>query len=65
MVEAIKCADAGEVECLRVVGNAGCLGCLGHELGCLLQEHNLDVLPGGTSSPEALAGARQEWWHGC
>jgi hypothetical protein len=60
MVEANECADAGEVECSRVVGSAGFLGCHGHGLGHLLQEHNLDVLPGGTSSPKALAGMRQE-----
>jgi hypothetical protein len=60
MVEANKCANAGEFECLGVVGSAGCLGCHGHGLGCLLQELNLDVLPNGASSPEALAGVRQE-----
>jgi hypothetical protein len=60
MVEAHECADAGEVECARVVGGAGCLGCHGHGLGCLMQEHDLDVFPSGTCSPEALAGVRQE-----
>ncbi len=60
MVEANKCADSGEVECSRVVGSAGCLGCHGHGLGRLLQEHNLNVLPGSASSPEALAGVGQE-----
>ncbi len=60
MVEAHECADAGEVECLWVVGSAGCLGYHGHGLGHLLQEHDLDVLPNGTSSPEALAEVRQE-----
>jgi hypothetical protein len=33
MVEANKCADAGEVEHLQVVGSAGCVGCHGHGLG--------------------------------
>jgi hypothetical protein len=60
MVEANKCTNAGEVKRLQVVGSAGCVGCHGHGLGCLLQEHDLDVLPGGASSPEALAGVRQE-----
>jgi hypothetical protein len=56
MVEANKCANAGEVKCFRVVGSAGCMGCHGHGLGCLLQEHDLDVLLGSASGPEALAG---------
>ncbi len=54
-----KCADAGEVERLQVVGKVGCLGCHGHGLGCLPQELNLDVLPGGASSLEAFAGVQQ------
>ncbi len=65
MVEANKCADAGEVERLRVAGSAGCVGCHGPGLGCLPQEIDLDVLPGGASSPEALAGMRQACSHGC
>ncbi len=60
MVDAHKCTDAGEVECLRVVGGAGCLGCHGHGLGCLMQEDNQDVLPGGAGSPEALGRVRLE-----
>ncbi len=60
MVEAHKCADAGEVKCSRVVGGAGFLGCHGHGLGCLMQEQDQDVLPGGTGSLEALAKVRQE-----
>jgi hypothetical protein len=47
MVEANKCADAGEVKRLRVVESAGCVGCHGHGLGWLPQELNLDFLPGG------------------
>jgi hypothetical protein len=65
MVEANKCANAGEVKCTRVVGSAGCMGCHGHELGCPLQELNVDVLPGSNSSPEALAKVRQACSHGC
>jgi hypothetical protein len=60
MVEAHECADAGEVKCSRFVGSAGCLGCHGHGLGHFMQEHNQDVLPGSTCSPEALARVRQE-----
>jgi hypothetical protein len=60
MVEANKCAGAGEVKCSRVIGSARCLACHSHGLGCLLQEHNLGVLPSSASSPEALAGVRQE-----
>ncbi len=60
MVEAHKCADAGEVKCLRVLGSAGCLGCHSHGLGHLMQEHDQDVLPGGAGSPGALARVRQE-----
>ncbi len=60
MVEAYEHTDAGEVESLRVVGSAGYLGCHGHGLGCLMQEYDLDVLPSGTCSLEALAGVRQE-----
>ncbi len=59
MVEANECADAGEVKGLQVVGSAGCVGCHGHRLGCLLQELDLDVLLGGASSLEALAGVQQ------
>ncbi len=43
MVEAQEGADAGEVEGLRVVGGARCLGCHGHGLGCLMQEHNTEM----------------------
>ncbi len=53
-------ADAGEVEGLRVVGGAGCLDCHGHGLGCLMQEHDRDVLPGSAGSLEVLARVRQE-----
>ncbi len=60
MIKANECTDAGEAERSQVVGSAGCVGCHGHGLGYLLQEHNLDVLPSGTSSPEALVGVRQE-----
>ncbi len=60
MVEAHKGADAEEVKGLRVVGGTGCLGCHGHGLGCLMQEHGKDVLPSGAGSPEALAWVRQE-----
>ncbi len=60
MVEANKGANAGEVKCSRVIGNTGCLGCHGHRLGHFPQEHDQDVLPGGASSPEALAGVRQK-----
>jgi hypothetical protein len=60
MVEAHECAGAEEVEGSRFVGGAGCLGCHGHGLGCLMQEHDRDVLPGGAGSPEALAMVRQE-----
>jgi hypothetical protein len=45
MVEADECANAREVKRLQVVGSAGCVGCHGYGLGCLPQEHNLDVLP--------------------
>ncbi len=65
MVEAKKCTIAGEVKRLQVVGSAGYVDCHGHGLGCLPQEHDLDVLPGGASSPEALAGVRQACCHGC
>jgi hypothetical protein len=65
MVEANKCNDAGEIEHSWVVGSAGCVGCHGHGLGCLPQEFDLDVLAGGASSPEALAGVRQACSHGC
>ncbi len=65
MVEANKCANAGEVERLQIVGSAGCVSCHGHGLGCLLQEFDLDVLPSGASSPEALAGVQQACSHGC
>ena len=60
MVEANECANAGEVEHLRVVGSDGCVGRHGHGLSCLLQEHDLDVLPGGASSPETLTEVRQD-----
>jgi hypothetical protein len=60
MVEAHKGPDAGEVEGSRVVGGAGCLGCDGHGLGRLMQEHDRDVPPSGTGSQEALARVRQE-----
>ncbi len=60
MAEAHEGADAGEVEVLRVVGGAGYLGCHGHALGRLMQEHNRDVLPGGTGSLDALARVRLE-----
>ncbi len=60
MVEAHKCADAGEVKSSRLVGGAGCLGCHGHRLGCHMLEHDQDVLPGGAGNPEALARVRQE-----
>ncbi len=46
MVEAHKGADAGKVKGLQVVGGAVCLGCHGHGMGCLIQEHDRDVLPG-------------------
>ncbi len=65
MVEANKCTDAGEVEHTRVVESAGCMGCHGHGLGCPLQEFDVDVLPGGASSPEALAKVWQVCSHGC
>ncbi len=65
MVKANKCADAGEVKRLRVVGSAGCVGCHGNGLGLPLQEFNLDVLSGGTSSSEALAGVRLACSNGC
>ncbi len=65
MVEANECADAGEVKCLQVVGSAECMGCHGHGVGSLPQEVDLDVLPGGASSLEALAGVRQACSHGC
>ncbi len=60
MVEAHKGTDAGEVKGSRVVGGAGCLGCHGHGLGCLIQEHDRDVLPSGAGSQEAMARVRQE-----
>ncbi len=36
LVEAHEGTDAGEVEGLRVVGGAGCLGCHDHGVGCLI-----------------------------
>jgi hypothetical protein len=65
MVEANECTNAGEVEHSQVVGSAGCMGCHSHGLGSLPQEFDLDVLPGGASSPEALAGVWQACSHGC
>ncbi len=60
MVEAHNDADAGEVECSRVVWGAGCLGYHGHGVDCFMEEHVRHVLPGGTGSLEALARVRQE-----
>ncbi len=60
MVEAHEGTDAGEVEGSRVVGSARCLGYHGHGLGCLMQEHDRDILPSGAGSLEALARVRQE-----
>ncbi len=60
MVEAHKGAGARDVEGFQVVGGAGCLGCHGHGVGCPIQEHDGDVLPGGTSSLDALARVRLE-----
>jgi hypothetical protein len=54
MIEAHKGADAGEVKGSRVVGGAGCLGCHGHGVGYLIQEHDGDVLPSGAGSLDAL-----------
>ncbi len=65
MVEANKCANAGEVKHLQVVGSAVCMGCHDHGLGYLPQEHDLDVLPSSASSLEALGGVRQACCHGC
>jgi hypothetical protein len=64
MVEANKCADAGDVERSRVLGIAGCMCCHGHGFGRLPQEFDLDVLPGSASSPESLgwgAAGLQPW----
>jgi hypothetical protein len=60
MIEAHKGADAKEVKGSRVEEGAGCLGCHGNGLGCLMQEYNRDVLPSSTGSSEALARVRQE-----
>jgi hypothetical protein len=59
MVEANECTNAGEVECSRVEGRAGCLDWVA---SC----RNMTWM----SSQAALvawklAGARQECWHGC
>jgi hypothetical protein len=60
MVEAHKGTDAGEVEGSPVVGGAECLGCHGHGLGHLMQEHNRDVLSGSASSLDALVMVKLE-----
>jgi hypothetical protein len=60
MVEAHEGTDAGEVEGFGVVGGAGCLGCHGHGMGCLIQEHNGDDLPGSAGSLDAVARVRLE-----
>ncbi len=65
MVDANKCSNAGKVERSQVVGSAGCVGCHVHELGLPPQEFDLDALPGGASSPEALAGVQLACSNGC
>jgi hypothetical protein len=60
IVEAHKGTDAGEVEGSRVLGGAGCLGCHGHGVGCLIQEHSKYVHPSGAGSLDALAKVRLE-----
>ncbi len=67
MVETHKGADAGEVKGLRVAGNAGCLSCHGHGLGCPIKEDDRDVIlviPGGIGSLDAVARERLESQHG-
>jgi hypothetical protein len=60
MVEAHKGADAREVKGLRVDGGAECLGCHGHSVDHLIQEHDGDVLPSSAGSLDALARVRLE-----
>ncbi len=60
MVETHNGADAGEVKGLRVEGGAGCLGCHGHGIGCLIQENNGDVLPSSAGSLNAVDRERLE-----
>jgi hypothetical protein len=60
MVEAHEGTDAGEVKGPWVVGGAGCLGCHGHGMGCLIKKRDGDVLPGGAGSLDALTRVRLE-----
>jgi hypothetical protein len=60
MVEAHEGADAGEVKGSWVVGGAGCLGCHGHGMGCLIKEHDRGVLTSGAGSLDALGRVRLE-----